>query len=112
MTRKLFLKFAGSIFLIFSFYTAFSFKNYLDLKYFYLLFVISICIATDLGGYIFGKILKGPKLTSISPKKTYSGFIGAIILSIIISLVFYKFHYYNCINFNCKSNRRFNDFFF
>jgi phosphatidate cytidylyltransferase len=52
-----------------------------------------LCIATDLGGYIFGKILKGPKLTSISPKKTYSGFIGAIILSLIVSLIFYKYDY-------------------
>jgi phosphatidate cytidylyltransferase len=31
------------------------------------------CIASDIGGYIFGKIFKGPKLTKISPKKTYSG---------------------------------------
>ena len=93
MTRNYFLKFVGSIFLIFSFYTAFSLKNYLDYEYFYLLFVISLCIATDLGGYFFGKILKGPKLTSISPNKTYSGFIGAIILSIIVSLIFYKYDY-------------------
>ena len=93
MTRNFFLKCTGSIFLIFSFYAAFSLKDYLDYEYFYLLFVISLCIATDLGGYIFGKILKGPKLTSISPKKTYSGFIGAIILSIIVSLIFYKYDY-------------------
>jgi len=93
MTRNFFLKCVGSIFLIFSFYTVFSLKDYLDYEYFYLLFAISICIATDLGGYIFGKILKGPKLTSISPKKTYSGFIGAIILSIIVSLIFYKYDY-------------------
>ena len=91
ITRKFFLKFAGSIFLFISFYTTISLKNYLDYEYFYLLFVISLCIATDLGGYIFGKILKGPKLTSISPNKTYSGFIGAIILSIIMSLIFYKY---------------------
>ena len=93
MTRNFFLKCAGSIFLIFSFYAAFSLKDYLDYEYFYLLFAISLCIATDLGGYIFGKILKGPKLTSISPKKTYSGSIGGIILSIIMSLIFYKYDY-------------------
>ena len=93
MTRNFFLKFAGSIFLIFSFYTTFSLKNYLDYEYFYLLFVISLCIATDIGGYIFGKILKGPKLTTISPNKTYSGFFGAIILSFFVSLIFYKYDY-------------------
>ena len=93
MTRNFFLECVGFIFLIFSFYTTYSLKNYLDYEHFYLLFVISLCIATDLGGYFFGKIFKGPKLTSISPKKTYSGFIGAIILSIIVSLIFYKYDY-------------------
>jgi phosphatidate cytidylyltransferase len=93
MTRKLFSKLTGFVFLLFSFYTTFQLKNYLDFENFYLLFVISICIATDLGGYSFGKILKGPKLTSISPKKTYSGLLGAIILSILVSLFFYKYDY-------------------
>ena len=27
------------------------------------------CIASDIGGYLFGKILQGPKLTKISQKK-------------------------------------------
>jgi phosphatidate cytidylyltransferase len=93
MTRKFFWKYTGSIFLIFSFYATFYLKNYLNYEYFYLLFVISLCIATDVGGYIFGKILKGPKLTTISPNKTYSGFIGAIILSFFVSLIFYKYDY-------------------
>ena len=31
--------------------------------------IISICIASDIGGYLFGKIFKGKKLTKISPKK-------------------------------------------
>jgi phosphatidate cytidylyltransferase len=41
-------------------------------------FIISsnICVSTDIGGYVFGNIFKGPKLTKISPKKTYSGVIG------------------------------------
>ena len=42
------------------------------------LFVTSICILTDLGGYIFGKILKGPKISKISPNKTYAGFLEDI----------------------------------
>ena len=28
-----------------------------------------ICVSTDIGGYVFGKMFKGPKLTKISPKK-------------------------------------------
>ena len=43
------------------------------------LFILSICIFTDVGGYIFGNIFKGKKLTSISPNKTYSGMIGSFI---------------------------------
>ena len=93
ITRKFFWKLTGIVFLIFSFYATFYLKNYLNYEYFYLLFVISLCIATDVGGYIFGKILKGPKLTTISPNKTYSGFIGAIILSFFVSLIFYKYDY-------------------
>jgi len=49
------------------------------------------CVASDIGGFIFGKILKGPKLTKISPNKTYSGALGSILLS---SLVFYSLIYY------------------
>ena len=46
--------------------------------------VILICIFTDIGGYIFGKIFKGPKLTKISPNKTYSGLIGGLFLPLLI----------------------------
>ena len=44
---------------------------YLDNNYnkIILLFIISICVFTDIGGYVFGKIFKGKKLTKISPKK-------------------------------------------
>lgn len=59
------------------------------------LFIISICISTDIGGYIFGKILKGKKLTKISPNKTYSGMFGSFFLSILITSFLFK----NFINF-------------
>ncbi len=39
------------------------------------------CVASDIGGFIFGKIFKGPKLTKISPNKTISGALGSIIFS-------------------------------
>ena len=55
-------------------------------------FVIIVCIFTDIGGYIFGKIFKGPKLTKISPKKTYAGMIGSFVLSIIFALVYTKYY--------------------
>ena len=56
----------------------------------YLFLIISICITSDIGGYIVGNIVKGKKLTKISPKKTYSGMIGSFIFSLIISSILFK----------------------
>ena len=53
-----------------------------------LLFVIIICILTDIGGFIFGKIFKGKKLTKISPNKTYAGAIGSLFLTLIFSFIY------------------------
>ena len=53
--------------------------------------ILIICIFTDLGGYIFGKTLKGPKLIKISPKKTYSGAFGGFILSLTSVIIFKNF---------------------
>ncbi len=48
------------------------------------------CVASDLGGFIFGKIFNGPKLTKISPNKTIYGSFGSIILSsITLYFIFY-----------------------
>ena len=49
------------------------------------------CIASDIGGFVIGKIFKGPKLTKISPNKTISGSIGSIFFTIIAlsSSIFY-----------------------
>ena len=55
---------------------------------FFFLFIILICILTDLGGYTFGKIFKGPKLTKISPNKTYSGVVGSFLFSIVLGILF------------------------
>tara|TARA_B100001123_G_C15267845_1_gene1009124 strand:+ start:429 stop:1070 length:642 start_codon:yes stop_codon:yes gene_type:complete len=53
-------------------------------------YILSICISTDIGGYVFGKIFKGKKLTKISPNKTYSGLFGSFFLSILVSIVFFR----------------------
>ena len=84
------LKILGIIFLLFSFYIAYKVREGESFKLF--LFIVIICISTDIGGYIFGKIFKGPKLTKISPNKTYAGVIGSFLLSIIIGLTF--IHYF------------------
>ncbi|WP_440656587.1 phosphatidate cytidylyltransferase [Candidatus Pelagibacter sp. HIMB1509] len=53
-----------------------------------ILILLITCIFSDIGGYIFGKLFGGPKLTSISPNKTISGSIGSILLTIIGTILF------------------------
>ncbi len=83
----------GFIFLIISFYLIYNLRNDFFNKYIYFLIVTIICISTDIGGYVFGKILKGPKLTQISPNKTYSGMIGGYILSFVFLSLFLSSNY-------------------
>ena len=85
------LKFFGTIFIVISFYSIFNIRNEFDRDYFHLLLVVIICVSTDIGGYVFGNIFKGPKLTKISPKKTYSGVIGSFLLSLIFTNLFLDF---------------------
>jgi len=54
-----------------------------------ILFLFAICIFSDIGGLIFGRIFKGKKLTKISPNKTISGSIGSFISSLVIIPFFY-----------------------
>ena len=90
MNRKNnYMKIFGIIFLFFSFYTAFNIRAQSGLNFF--LFIIIICIFTDIGGYVFGKTFKGPKLIKVSPNKTYAGVIGSFLFSIIAGLVFVKY---------------------
>ena len=83
MSKKKPYNLFGFIFLILSFYSIYKLRNVFDGEYLYLLFITIICVSTDIGGYIFGKTFGGPKLTKISPKKTYSGSIGGFFFSII-----------------------------
>ena len=78
MVKKKELKYLGTLFLIFSFYTFYE----ISVAYLWS-FVLLVCVSTDIGGYVFGKLFKGPKLTKISPNKTYSGMIGGYFLSLI-----------------------------
>ncbi len=75
------------IFYIFSFCFLFLFfSNFPQLKIF-LFIIILVCVASDIGGFIFGKFFKGPKLTKISPNKTVAGAIGSIFLACLIMLL-------------------------
>ena len=85
----------GYMFLIISFYSVYSLRNnFGDENILIFLFVFLICISTDIGGYVFGKIFKGPKLIKkISPNKTFSGMIGGYFLSILVINVFFNYSY-------------------
>tara|TARA_Y100000590_G_scaffold26555_1_gene29881 strand:+ start:2858 stop:3505 length:648 start_codon:yes stop_codon:yes gene_type:complete len=52
-------------------------------------FALSVCIFSDIGGYVIGKIIGGKKLTKISPNKTVSGSVGSFIFSLIPFLILY-----------------------
>lgn len=46
-------------------------------------FAITIAISSDIGGLVVGSLIKGKKLTKISPKKTISGSIGSFCFSLL-----------------------------
>ena len=94
----------GIFLLTFSFLSAYQLRN--DFGFYSFLFVILICIFTDIGGYIFGKIFKGPKLNKLSPGKTYSGVVGSFVVSLIGSLIYlnYKIDSFNIIKHQLSQN--------
>ena len=81
----------GIVFLIISFFTFYK----ISLNINEVFFVITICVSTDVGGYVFGKIFKGPKLTKISPNKTYSGMIGGYFLTFVSVMIMLNFTDYS-----------------
>jgi phosphatidate cytidylyltransferase len=68
----------------------------------FFLYVISICFFTDIGGYVFGKLIGGKKLSKISPNKTISGTIGSFIFSIAPLIIFLNLGYLN-LEFDSKN---------
>jgi phosphatidate cytidylyltransferase len=84
--NKFYLISLNSFFVFYIFIFCFFFlyySNFFQLKIVLFTFLLG-CIASDIGGFIFGKIFKGPKLTKISPNKTIAGAFGSIILSIAV----------------------------
>lgn len=75
---------SGLVYLIFAIESEYS-----GLKI-YLFYSVLVAILSDIGGFVFGKIFKGRKLTKISPNKTISGSIGSFIFSILLIPFFYK----------------------
>ena len=92
-----FLSFLFKI-IVLTYLTTFSFLVFDGIVNFdkvYMFYLFCICIASDTGGFIFGKTFKGKKLTKISPNKTISGSIGSFVLSLSMIPLFYYLKSYD-----------------
>ncbi len=107
MSKNKEYKIPGILFLIFSFYSAYYFRSEMYGDYIYFIMILFICIFTDIGGYVFGRIFKGPKLTKISPKKTYAGVVGGYLLALIfVTMLFNNLDYISeFTNFKISSQK-------
>jgi|TARA_B100000780_G_scaffold274744_1_gene240234 phosphatidate cytidylyltransferase len=71
----------ANIVLIFSLYAFYNLRGDTNYSLITLYWILSVNFLSDIGGYTFGRLFKGKKLTKISPNKTYSGSIGSIFFS-------------------------------
>ena len=94
LSKKKYYEILGYIFLFISFYSAYLIKRDFDTIY----------------SYLFGKVFKGPKLTKISPNKTFSGMIGGYVLSTIFITIY--LNNYNFSIFDNLENQNLNNFIF
>jgi phosphatidate cytidylyltransferase len=82
-TKNIFFNFFANIILGVSFYSFYYLRGDTEYSLIILFWILISTFFSDIGGYIFGKIFKGKKLTKISPNKTYSGALGSIFLSLL-----------------------------
>ena len=92
MTKKKKYSIFGFVFLLLSYFSAYLIRGNTFDELVVFLAIILICISTDIGGYVFGNLFKGPKLVKISPNKTYTGVFGSYLLSIIFVSIFKIFY--------------------
>tara|TARA_B100000242_G_scaffold292545_1_gene268213 strand:- start:1039 stop:1689 length:651 start_codon:yes stop_codon:yes gene_type:complete len=104
LIRRIFTNFflksiTSIIFIIYIFLFCFYFLYFSSLIQFKILIFILLvgCIVSDVAAYFSGRLLKGPKLSKISPKKTVSGALGSIIFTtLFVSFSFtYFFNFFN-----------------
>ena len=80
-TKNTIFNLLANILLILSFCSFYYLRGNTEYSLTILFWILISTFLSDIGGYTFGKLIKGKKLTKISPNKTYSGSIGSIILS-------------------------------
>ena len=87
----------GILFLLIVIFLAISLRGENHSSIILYIYIILISVSSDIGGYIFGKIFKGYRLTSISPNKTYSGVLGSLFFSFIPIIVYNLLNYQDSI---------------
>ncbi len=79
----------GALFWMYFLFDAFGSFSGEKGSYVMTLWFILMVWSVDIGGYIIGTYLRGPKLApKISPNKTWSGLIGGVILAIAVSFIY------------------------
>ena len=86
--KYFFVQFVGLVYLFVFFSTSIALRGNNSESIVFFIIILCICIFSDIGGYVFGKVIGGKKLTKISPNKTISGSLGSFIFSIIPVLLF------------------------
>ncbi len=83
-----FVQFVGLVYLFIFLSTSIVLRGNDSESITFFIIILCICIFSDIGGYVFGKVIGGKKLTKISPNKTISGSLGSFIFSILPVLLF------------------------
>ena len=86
--KYFFVQFIGLVYLLIFLGTSIALRGNNSESIAFFIIVLCICISSDIGGYVFGKLIGGKKLTKISPNKTISGSLGSFIFSILPVLLF------------------------
>jgi phosphatidate cytidylyltransferase len=86
--KYFFVQFVGLVYLFIFLSTSIALRGNNTESIAFFIIILCICIFSDIGGYVFGKVVGGKKLTKISPNKTISGSLGSFIFSILPVLLF------------------------
>ena len=80
-TKNLFFNITTNVVLIVFLFSFYYLRGDTNTSLVIISWILISTFLSDTGGYVFGRIFKGKKLTKISPNKTYSGSFGSIIFS-------------------------------
>ena len=100
--KYFFVQFVGLVYLFIFLSTSIALRGNNSESIAFFIIILCICIFSDIGGYVFGKVIGGKKLTKISPNKTISGSLGSFIFSILPILLF-NLQNYTAVSFEVSS---------